>query len=185
MEGGIGITCIVGLLHEGRVYVGGDSAGVSGLDLTVRADEKVFVNGEFLMGFTTSFRMGQLLRYSLSVPKPREGVEPYAFMVTEFIDAARNTLKTGGYAETRNGAEVGGTFVVGWRGCLYKIESDYQVGQPVDPFIAAGCGDAYALGSLHATQDTEASPERRVEMALEAAERFSGGVQRPFKVLSL
>ena len=61
------MTCIVGLVHEGVVYIGGDSAGVGGMSLTVRADEKVFQNGEFLMGFTTSFRMGQLLRYSLKL----------------------------------------------------------------------------------------------------------------------
>ena len=43
------MTCIVGLVHEGVVYIGGDSAGVGGMSLTVRADEKVFRNGEFLM----------------------------------------------------------------------------------------------------------------------------------------
>ena len=30
------MTCIVGLVHEGVVYIGGDSAGVAGLSLTVR-----------------------------------------------------------------------------------------------------------------------------------------------------
>ena len=39
------MTCIVGLVHEGVVYIGGDSAGVGGMSLTVRADEKVFQNG--------------------------------------------------------------------------------------------------------------------------------------------
>ena len=56
------------------MYIGGDRAGVAGLSLTVRADEKVFQNGEFLMGFTTSFRMGQLLRYSLKPPPPPAGI---------------------------------------------------------------------------------------------------------------
>lgn len=51
------MTCIVGLEHNGRVYIGADSAGVSGWDLTVRADKKVFRNGSFLFGFTDSFRM--------------------------------------------------------------------------------------------------------------------------------
>ena len=41
------MTCIVGLVHGGKVYMGGDSAGVGGYCLTVRADEKVFRNGEF------------------------------------------------------------------------------------------------------------------------------------------
>ena len=44
------MTCIVGLVHEGVVYIGGDSAGVAGLSLTVRADEKVFRNSDFFDG---------------------------------------------------------------------------------------------------------------------------------------
>ena len=72
------MTCIVGLVHEGVVYIGGDSAGVAGLSLVVRADE-MFRNGDFLMGFTTSFRMGQLLRYKLYPPRrhPDDRVAKY------------------------------------------------------------------------------------------------------------
>jgi hypothetical protein len=36
------MTAIVGLVQAGSVYIGGDSAGVSGMSLTVRADAKVF-----------------------------------------------------------------------------------------------------------------------------------------------
>ncbi len=54
------MTAIVGLVHNATVYIGGDSAGVSGYSMTVRADSKVFTIGPYLMGFTTSFRMGQL-----------------------------------------------------------------------------------------------------------------------------
>src|SRR5581483_6205587 len=178
------MTCIAGLLDGGTVYIGADSAGVSHPDLTVRADEKVFVNGEFVMGFTSSFRMGQLLRYSLKVPKPREGVDRFAFMVTDFIEAVRDTLKAGGWATTKDGADRGGKFLVGWRGALYVIDLDYQVGQPADPFAAIGSGESYALGSLHATASSGWSPEQRVLAALAAAERFSSAVRGPFKVLS-
>ena len=50
------MTCIVGVAHKGAVYIGGDSAAVAGWALTCRADHKVFKNGDFVMGFTTSFR---------------------------------------------------------------------------------------------------------------------------------
>ena len=56
------MTCIAGLVHDETVYLAGDSAGTSGWNLTVRADPKVFANDSYVMGFTTSFRMGQLLR---------------------------------------------------------------------------------------------------------------------------
>jgi hypothetical protein len=36
------MTCIVGYESDGKVYIGGDSAGVRGLDVTVREDSKVF-----------------------------------------------------------------------------------------------------------------------------------------------
>jgi ATP-dependent protease HslVU (ClpYQ) peptidase subunit len=63
------MTCIVGVNHNGNIYIGGDSAGVAGLQLQIRSDEKVFLTGDFIMGFTTSFRMGQLLRYAFSPPE--------------------------------------------------------------------------------------------------------------------
>ena len=68
------MTCIVGLIDGNRVWMGGDSAGVSGLDITVRSDPKVFRNGDFLIGFTSSFRMGQLLAFRLRPPPRPEAV---------------------------------------------------------------------------------------------------------------
>jgi hypothetical protein len=69
------VTCIVGFTDGNEVSIGGDSAGVGGWDLTVRADEKVFVLGEFVFGCTTSFRMGQLLRYKLT--SQEGGISPF------------------------------------------------------------------------------------------------------------
>lgn len=84
------MTCIVGMVEGGRVWIGGDSAGVAELELTVRADEKVFTNGPYVFGFTSSFRMGQLLRYKLKPPKPPRFGDLMAFMVNDFIEAVRS-----------------------------------------------------------------------------------------------
>lgn len=178
------MTCIVAVVHEGRVVMGADSAGVDGsrLSMAVRADRKVFRNGEFVMGFTSSFRMGQLLAHALSPPKPREGADLFAYMVTDFIDAARNCLKLGGYATKQSEQEVGGEFLIGFRGRLFKIQSDYQVGEGTHGFEACGCGDLIALGSLHGSPG--ADPKERVLLALRAAEAFSAGVRGPFHVES-
>lgn len=174
------MTCIVGLIDNGNVYVGGDSAGVAGYGLTVRADEKVFINGEFIMGFTSSFRMGQLLRYSLKPPKYHPDVDITEYMVTDFIDAVRKCLTDGGYAEKKNEQEKAGTFLVGFMGKLFKIDSDYQVGVPSLPFDACGCGEDIALGSMYSNSSLD--PIERITQALEAAEQFSAGVRRPFVI---
>lgn len=174
------MTCIVGLVDGDRVWMGGDSAGVSGLDITVRADTKVFRNGELLIGFTNSFRMGQLLAHRL-VPPPREpGQDLFRYMVIDFVDAVRQVLKDGGYAHKSNEVETGGTFLVAAEGRLFAIQSDYQVGEAMRGYHAIGCGADYALGSLASTAGLSA--EERVRRALECAELFSGGVRAPFTI---
>jgi ATP-dependent protease HslVU (ClpYQ) peptidase subunit len=177
------MTAVVGLIEGGKVYIGADSAGVSGLNLTVRADAKVFRRKRYLFGFTTSFRMGQLIRYSLVLPKPTGNLD--AFMSTTFVDALRDCLKSGGWAAKDNDREEGGTFLVGVRGRLYAVYGDYQVGKAADGFAAVGCGDQVALGALFATADAGLSPRRRVLGALAAAERFSAGVRGPFACLKV
>ncbi|MGY5809909.1 hypothetical protein ACXHXG_19580 [Rhizobium sp. LEGMi198b] len=172
------MTCIVGLISDASVHIGGDSAGVAGYSLTVRADRKVFRNQDFLFGFTSSFRMGQLLAHSFKPPKRDPETDVYAFMVTDFVDALRQCLKDGGYARRQNEAERGGTFLVGYAGRLFRIDDDYQVVEPVDGFDACGCGQQIALGALFASSSSP--PRERLEMALNAAERFSAGVRGPF-----
>lgn len=177
------MTCIVGLVDSGKVFIGGDSAGVAGLNLTVRSDAKVFRNGDFLFGFTSSFRMGQLLRYALIHPKrfPDKSVD--SFMVTDFVDAVRNCLKSGGYARRDRETESGGTFLVGYEGRLFRIEDDYQVGESASPYDAVGCGADFALGAMFASNG--AAPEIRVAQALSAAEANSAGVRAPFVIESI
>lgn len=176
------MTCIIGLVAGGRVWMGADSAGVSGWDLTVRADSKVFRNGPYVMGFTTSFRMGQLLRHSLKPPElPDKGLE--RFMVTTFVDAVRDCLKAGGWASKTNEREDAGDFLVGVRGRLYAVCNDYQVAESVDGYMALGCGADFAMGALAATEGQ--SPRRRVTAALGIAQRFSAGVRGPFVVRSV
>jgi hypothetical protein len=174
------MTCIAGLVSDGKVFIGGDSAGVAGWDLTVRADSKVFRNSDFIFGFTTSFRMGQLLRYSFTPPACPDASELDRYMATSFIDGVRNCLKAGGFSKKENEVESGGTFLVGHRGRLFLIGDNFQVGESVDGMLAVGCGDSYALGSLFSTKGQ--APELRITTALQAAERFSAGVRGPFQI---
>jgi ATP-dependent protease HslVU (ClpYQ) peptidase subunit len=177
------MTAIAGLAEDGSVFIGGDSAGVTGLDLSVRADTKVFRKGGYLFGFTTSFRMGQLIHYSLELPKPSDDLD--RFMVTTFIDALRACLKAGGWARKDSEREEGGTFLVGVRGQLFAVYDDYQVGKAADGFAAVGSGSQIALGALYATAGTGMKPKKRVEVALHAAERFSAGVRGPFVCMAI
>lgn len=175
------MTCIVGLVDGGVVHMGADSAGVGGWDLTPRLDPKVFRSGPYVIGFTTSFRMGQILRYHVDLPVPRAGVDLMRHMVVDFVGAVRDGLNAQGYAKHDSHREEGGTFLVGVHGRLFCICNDYQVGEPSAGFDAVGCGHAYAVGAMGVTRG---NPRGRVMRALRVAERFSAGVRGPFAYLN-
>lgn len=179
------MTCIVGLVDtNGHVIIGGDSAGVGGLDISIRTDPKVFQNGHFLIGMCGSFRMGQLLHHTFQPPTHPKGMDDYKFMVTLVMDAVRKCFKEGGYASSYMAQEIGGCFLMAYNSRLYRIDNDYQVGIPTEGFSAVGCGDQIAHGAMWATQTTQ-SGEERVKTALQAAAHFSAGVRAPFILIDM
>ena len=193
------MTVIVALTDGQTCWVGGDSAGVNGgLHMRVRADPKVFTltgtdRRKYAIGFTDSWRMGQLLRYGFIPPGRTSGYGLHEYMCTTFMDAVRDRFKTAGWARKDEERELGGNFIVGTGGRLFEIFSDYQVGETRLPYMATGCGEYYALGSLHATSSSVAGlwnkgegvpPVNRLQLAMQAAAQFSAGVREPFTIVS-
>ncbi len=178
------MTAIVGVVEDGQVWLGGDAAGVGGLSLSTRSDPKVFKSGESVMGYTTSFRMGQILQHHLTLPVPYETEGGMAYMVKRFVPAVKDELKKHGFQQTKDGRDNGGTFLVGYRGELYEVEDDYQVARVQQAYHAVGAGFELALGSLHTSELVEATPRERIRMALAAAAQFCAGVRPPFTIVS-
>lgn len=172
------MTVIVGLVHRGRVHIAGDSAGSSGSQLTIRRDPKVFTNGPYALGFTSSFRMGQLLHHAFEAPVPEGDLD--RFMATTFVNAVRTCLKDGGWARKESEQEQAGVFLVGIHGRLFEIHGDYQVGEPAAEYAAVGCGDDVALGALHATAGLYLKPRERLTAALRAADHHCTYVSAPY-----
>jgi ATP-dependent protease HslVU (ClpYQ) peptidase subunit len=177
------MTCIVGIETPDGVLLGADSIAADPATWTAatRAEAKLFRVGDYLFGFTTSFRMGDLLRYHLALPAAPK-TRLHRHMVMGVVPAIRACLKEGGFATTKDGAEVGGEFLVGARGQLFHVSSDYQVGRSAHGYGAVGSGLQAALGALSATEEEE--PRTRARKALEAAARHTLGVRGPWRFLA-
>jgi ATP-dependent protease HslVU (ClpYQ) peptidase subunit len=187
------MTCIVAVTDGRRVVVGGDSAASSVPAIEVLSTEKVFTVGPYAIGFTRSYRMGQLLRHRIELPEPPQTEDLEAlerFMVTDFVEAVREGFEELGFGShlqqkitekhTTQGQRVGGVFVVGVAGQLFSVREEYQVIRPQHPFTAVGAGAGIALGSLHALASTNTSLRERAELALRASEAYSAIVRGPF-----
>jgi len=182
------MTAIACLIDSNNVlWMGGDSVGVDAhtLSVTARKDKKVFRSGEMLFGFCGSYRIGQLLKWKFVPEKQSSDATIEQYMHLYFVDIVRKILEEGGIAIIDKGVEeIAGSFLVGYRKNIFHIESDFQIGQPIANYAACGCGRDLILGSLYSTEYVKMESKRRIITALEAAEKFSCGVRRPFVILN-
>lgn len=179
------MTCIIGYAcpKENKVFIGGDSAGVAGYSIQIRSDEKVFKNGPFIMGFTSSFRMGQLLRYDFTPPEHPAEMDDMKFMVSVFIPAVKKCFKDGGFLKVKDSQDAGGSFLVGYKGKLYEVDDDYQVGRLADNIAAVGCGSEIAKGAMYGLEHLY--PKERIKKALDITVHLNAGVRPPFVIEEL
>jgi ATP-dependent protease HslVU (ClpYQ) peptidase subunit len=183
------MTCIVGLVENNCVYIGGDSASWYADTVTTVADGKVFRNGPMLFGGCGSHRLNVLLRNALVVPQgPAIGDRVDRFMATTFVNAIRACFATAGFrkreneVETMPGAE---SFLVGYRGRLFAVYSDLQIDEYEENYTALGSGRSLALGALYVARDRRDGPKRKLLLALGAAAQYDPYVRRPFVVKHL
>ena len=188
------MTCIVALIHENKVFMGGDAAASddkSGL-IFQRTDPKVFKVGQYGIGFVDSFRMGQILQYNWTPPKytPTAGYRNLdKFIRTKFVDSVKEAFKEHGYGNFGSGTEdgdEGGIFLITVQGAgrIFSMDSDFHIGEADVQFMAEGAGQELALGSLFSTSAVK-TPRKRVRMALEAASKFNMSVRPPFTIIEV
>lgn len=183
------MTCIVGVVDDNDlVWMGADSAGVDDQWVSQpQAAKKIFYLWNMVVGFSTSFRFGQIVRYRLNFSSEEmrsSQQDTTRWMCTTFVDKLRACLLDNGFARKEpEGEDAGGLLLVGVNGNLYEIATDFSVLSPIAPYAAIGCGAQVALGALHATGHL--SSEERIRAALAAAADHSAGVSEPFHVLGV
>ena len=185
------MTCVVGLVKSGKVYLGSDASAVDekGGHIFAQKNPKVFQVGQFGIAFTDSFRMGQILQYDWVPPKFTGNSKTLdKFMRTKFVESVKDAFKAGGYGSIGNNTDEddGGVFLIAVAntGRLFYMDGDFHVGENILPYYAEGIGMDFALGSLFSTQSMR-DPYKRLEMALAAASQFSIGVCPPYHYLEV
>lgn len=170
------MTTIAGLVHDGKVYMGADGRSTNGWQYMDGA-EKITRRGEMLIGHAGTVRAAQIVQYIFDIPEHPDDVSAERYFVAHFIPALRQTFKDEAYASVENNQETQESwFLVGYRGALYSIETNYTARKERRAFYSIGSGSEYALGAFSATEGL--APEERVTRAVLAGINFdaaSGG----------
>lgn len=178
------MTCVVGLIENGKVWLGADSATTwDSTRLQVTSNPKVFKVGKFLVGSAGSGRTQRVLRHGWTPPTQKKlPLEQY--ICTVVVDSIRKALFEGGASEKKDNVEdANGDILLAYRGHLFRVDSDYNVDEARLPYDAVGCGAHIALGAMYANKGVQA--KQRILTALRASQEFNWGVRGPFTIESL
>lgn len=204
------MTCIVGLKTKDKIFIAGDSMGSNGFNHTIRKDPKVFKNGEYIMGYTSSFRMGQILQYNfippkIKIPSKKEKFsffnknknenkekywnnDPTGFMCTQFIPKLQQCLIENKWVRGKNDTISGGQFLVAAYNQLFEIDCDFQVARVDLPYCAVGCGQTVAEGAMgmgiKLLKNKELRPRELLKNAIDIASSHVSGVGGPVTCIS-
>jgi 20S proteasome alpha/beta subunit len=175
------MTCIIGLEYAGAVWMGADSYVGEGHTADSLREPKVHRSGIALLGHSGSYRRLCVLRAERI---QLDGGAWTARKVTlEVVPQMVSILERHGvrHREAGSGPDESGGTVLCIGGRVFEIDSAMSVVRSRYGYSAIGSDARPALGSLASTADLE--PRKRVLLALEAAERHTPTVRRPWKIL--
>lgn len=177
------MSCIVGINQNNKLWVASDSrATTEDGDIRYIKAKKIYryKEPEMIIGFAGSVRTGQTL-------------DPYYFTPPENImdlpNAFRQQFEKYGClsVDHESGMEITkSNFLIAYQGRLFEILVDFQLNEIDGEYTAIGYGQSYAIASLY-TSDiySENDPEKRINMAIGSACKFTGFCHYPIVIETL
>jgi ATP-dependent protease HslVU (ClpYQ) peptidase subunit len=183
------MTCIVGYVYKNEVWMGGDSVAgnTSQYENMLIKNSKVFIKNNMLFGYTSSFRLGDLLEHKLEIPKHEKSFSVEKYMKTIFIDSVIKCMTDNKYAQIESNVANGGIFMVGYKNRLFLIQGDFSIIEYLEPICSCGCGSQMAKASMKTLlkYNNKIEPKKLLTLALEITSEFNAFVKKPFKILKL
>ncbi|EON7974069.1 hypothetical protein HI146_RS28735, partial [Escherichia coli] len=163
------MTCIIAHTDGVSSFIAGDKLGSNGFTKTVQTEPKVFEK-EFIklhddgltrtkevmaLGYTTSFRMGQLLNYNLNLPEQDASQTFSQYLVLKVIPIIRQMFKEEWGARDASQDVGGGQFIILHNHTIYEVQEDFSVLQPKTRITAVGSGTYHAIAAMQAYIEVE------------------------------
>lgn len=185
------MTCIIGYLDRDNdcVYVGADSLGSSWCSQAIYKNRKVFKakdNSNVLMAICGDYKLQNILSIEENIieeVKHLKNEVNFEHMVKYVAPKIMSLARQYKCTEINDSYEhIGGSVIFGYKNQLYIIESNGQVLEPEDDYVAGGSGGDFAVAVL--SQNVGKNPVDRIREGLEAAEKHGCGIKRPFYIMN-
>lgn len=180
------MTCIIAITEKDKVHMVGDLCGSNGFQhKNYTKNVKIFKNGEFLIGHTDTYRLGQILQYSWCPPKKSADYDEDVYIYKHIVDSLKKTLDENSYGKKDGVCFIGGNFLIGYKGRIFEVQSDMSILEH-EKFASVGCGEYMAESSLATLLHTgsKLNPEKMLATALLITSSLVTGVSSEYTYLS-
>ena len=163
------MTCCIGYKTDKMIYFVADTAGTDdGGAQETRSDLKVFKIKNILFAVSGSFRMRDILMYNLELPKRNRRESTDKYIHCKLINSIREILIDNGACIKTDESEntCPGEILIGIDNRIYKIESDFQIGETNRPYNVIGSGfreASAALDMYHLCKNTKTITDEEIK----------------------
>ena len=172
------MTCIVGIVKDDTVYIGGDRSVSDGASVMSLSTPKIYIRDEWIYGYAGSLGIGQIMQI-IDIPILKKDDDPFMVLRMDMVNVFKSMMDNQGISiDDDNDTDI----LIGCRGRLFEFSpADWSVAEMKETSI--GSGGNFALGSLYTSIDKD--PIDRIGLAIGAAITYSPTCQGPIDILSI
>ena len=131
------MTCVLALKYiDGKIVLATNKRGSNGSAKRTYTKPKIFKNGDFYIGYTTSFYMGRLLQHIWIPPEKKPNQLDDEYLFRDVIKSLHRMFENNDFDF---GAKGDGIFILVYKDRIFKVFSNMSFLE-VDTFVSIGCG---------------------------------------------
>lgn len=189
------MTCIVGITDGNNIWMGCDGLISGDNDKFNLEQPKIIKKEEMLIGVAGTLRGLQLLKYHLDIDGLKEELEKLKivsdeeFICNYLVTCIKNMFFEHQYCVQIDSQEnQNDKFLIGYRGRLYYLDSNYQIFNTTDSYMAIGSGSEYAYGALRVQEKARIllkDPEEAIKRTIDVVSQFCPSTGGDIKVFNV
>lgn len=183
------MTCIVGVKHDGNVYIGSDSrASNSFVHSNILGMSKIGIiegsNQKIIYGISGKQRLTNVVKNKVTLPEKTSSMndDNYIFEIVESI--RKQAEKYNATITKDNKVDSESNWLLGYKGRLFIVQDDFSYFEWTEEYVTTGSGTYHADGYLYSKQH-EDNPKLRIETAIKAAAYYVNGVDDNVHIVCL
>jgi len=182
------MTCIIGIKHKDKIYIGGDRRTTWGLQFLVTKESKVFKSENFIIGACGSVRESQILKHVFKPPIFNEKTEDLmSYLCGSWSKKLIETFIEHGTYKTKEPYGGDGGLILGYKSRLFVTSSDLSFMEPIEDYVCHGSGAYHASAVMDYLKSKGSfdDPEKVIEEAIKIAAGRIWSVDDQVDILSL